>query len=266
MVVKNICNFSMVGLFLTIFFSNQIYSQDNNELKPLKKYHRFGWMIGPAIYNNAHINPQYGSATFKNYPILGFNAGFEYDFRPDKRWSIISGLTVANEPIYSFYVYFPKGDIFADYPDVDHRLKGYANISFSVPLYISIKKRIWENAYAQLRTGIKIMYFPSGDAYTSIMFINQELGTSKEVWGIKASSQDFSYYGSYIIGGGVNWMFKRLLLKTNLIYFWNFTPTITGEYQFDHLLITEKSRGDYTLSGNYLALLITFHFKKRRQN
>jgi hypothetical protein len=253
----------MVGVILTIIFSNNIYSQHLSELMPLNKYQKFGWMVGPAFYNRAQLDPQYGSATFKNYPIPGFNAGFEYDFRPNKRWSIISGFTVAKEPIYKVKFHFPEGDIYPNYPESSDKLKAYAIVSFSVPIYISIKKRIGDKAFGQLRTGLKLMYFPPGDAYTSATFHSLEQDMSKEVWGIKASSQDYSYYGSYIIGGGVNWMFKKLLLKTNLIYVWNFTPTIEGEYQFDHLLITEKSRGDYTLSGNYLALLFIIHFQKR---
>ncbi len=50
-----------------------------------------GIIAGPVLYNKATITPQYGDYTFENKPILGFNAGIEYDFYPDAKWSFITG-------------------------------------------------------------------------------------------------------------------------------------------------------------------------------
>lgn len=258
---KIVCTI-VLGFLLAPLFSKVIFAQDANELKILNQYQRFGFVAGPALYNRAELKPQFGSGTFKNFPIWGFNAGFEYDFYPEKRWSFITGLFVAKEPIYKAQVYFVDGDIFENYGESIEDFKAYAIVSFSVPVYISLKKKLWNRVYGQLRTGLKVMYLPPGDAYTSMTYTNQDIGITKEVWGIKAQSQDYSYYGSFIVGCGISWAAKRFLIKTNMIYVMNFQPTMFGEYQFDNLLITEHSRGYYTLTGNYIALLFTFHFNK----
>jgi hypothetical protein len=37
----------------------------------------------------------------------------------------------------------------------------------------------------------------------------------------------------------------------------NFQNAMEGEYLFDNMFMSERSRGDYKLSGNYLGLLFS---------
>ena len=78
------------------------------------------------------------------------------------------------------------------------------------------------------------------------------------------TTQEFEYYGGCEIGGGILWAANKFLLKANIIYIMNFQPIMIGEYQYGNLVNEPPSRGDYTLSGNYLALMFTFHFNKSK--
>ena len=95
---------TVVGFLLTIVIRSQLSAQENKEYPVLQKYRKISLMVGPAIYNRAQTYPQYGSYTLTNKPIPGYNAGINYDFQPDKKWSFITGLWFAKEPIYSIHI------------------------------------------------------------------------------------------------------------------------------------------------------------------
>ena len=70
-----------IAVFIfTIAFSTELLGQTVTEYYPLKKYRKWGIVAGPILYNRATLEPRYGEYTFKNKPMLGYNAGFEYDF------------------------------------------------------------------------------------------------------------------------------------------------------------------------------------------
>ncbi len=104
------------------------------------------------------------------------------------------------------------------------------------------------------------MNYKTGSASGTVVFANDD--EAREVYGLRLTTQEFEYYGSLVLGTGVLWTAKKFLLKTNVVYVMNFQPIMIGEYQFANLEISEPTRGDYTLSGNYLALSFTFHFNK----
>jgi len=103
---------SMMGVFLIIVFTPEVFSQNVSEYHGLKKYRKWGIIIGPTLYNRATLEPQYGDYTFENKPMLGFNAGFEYDFYPDRKWSFITGLIVAMEPAYKIVYSLNEEDLY----------------------------------------------------------------------------------------------------------------------------------------------------------
>ena len=237
-------------------FHNQDYSQ-------LGKYRNMGIMVGPILYDKALNIPQYGEYLFENKPIPGLNFGLEYDFYPEKKWSLISGLYVNSEPVYNIRFRILEKDLYPDWTeDLVDKAKMYAIKSFSVPLLLQLNLQTGAKSFINFRTGLKIMYFPRGIAEFSLSILDSALSDSREIFGLRLKSPDFPLFGSYVVGTGVSYAMNAILLKLNLIYVMNFQRTITGEYQFGNLMSSSPTRGYYELTGNYLALQFSVNFKK----
>ena len=266
MVKRSVIITTIVGLVLTIVFAPKVFSQVTTEYYALKKYHKWGIIAGPVLYNRAKLEPQYGEYTFENRPVWGFNAGFEYDFRPANKWSFITGLIVALEPVYNIKYSFKEEDIYPQFKggDVD-KAKMYAMTSFSAPLLIRLNLQIADKMFMNFRTGLKVMYFPSGFASFSLTYHNKDNTEAREVFGLKVESPDNRIQGSFVIGTGVSYALKKILIKANLVYVMNFQNTMEGEYLFDNLFVSPRSYGFYKLSGNYIGLLFIVNLAKRQK-
>ncbi len=258
---------TMVGIILTIAFVSKVFCQNPEGYFSLKKYQRLGFVTGLTHYNRAKLEPQYGDYTFENKTIWSFSAGFEYDFYPENKWSFITGFIVSLEPAYNIVYHFKKEDIYPQYnDDWEDKALMYAIPSFSVPFLIRLNIQAAKKLFINFRTGVRMMYFPPGYANFSLTFHNADNTESKEVFGLKLNSPDNLFQGSFIIGAGSSYAFKRLLLKMNIIYVMNFQNIMEGEYLFDNLSASPRSYGYYKLSGNYIGLLFTVNPAKKKVN
>ncbi len=256
---------TMVGIFLTIIIASGVYAQADKEYYALKKYRKWGIIAGPIIYNKAEIYPQYGDYTFENKPMWGFNAGFEYDFYPDKKWSFITGFIVALEPVYNIQYSFKEEDLYPQFVGGDtDKDKMYAMTSFSAPLLVCLNIQAGKKVFINFRTGLKAMYFPDGSASMSVTFHNEDDTEAREMFGLRVDSPLNWVQGSFVIGSGISYATKRVLLKANMIYVMNFQNAMDGEYLFDNMLVSPRSRGYYELSGNYLGLLFSASLAKKK--
>lgn len=247
----------VAGIMLLITVcSSGVFAQRNRIYPSLSKYRKLSIVAGPVLYNRANIYPQYGDYTFENKPICGFNAGFEYDFYPDRKWSFVTGFIVAWEPVYSIKYKIKEEDIYAHFTEdwVD-KAKMYAMPSLSVPLLMRLNIRVNKKMFAHFITGLKVMYFPHGSGSLKIVFHNEDDTESREVFYLSADSPDNAYQGSFVIGTGVSFTMDKVLLKSNLIYVMNFQNTMDGYYMWDNLLTSPPAGGDYQLSGNFVGLL-----------
>jgi len=253
----------IVSILFTITFCSISAGQSSIEYKNLKQYKNWGIVFGPSIYNKAKLTPQYGDYTIKSLPILGYALGFEYNFHPEKQWSFSTGFTISQEPVNNLKFNIKSEDLYPHYTsDFEEHFKSYSVLSFSIPLILSINKKLGKILYGNLRTGLKYMYYQTGTSYTSLTINNEEMTEVREVFGLMVSTQDKTSYGSFIVGAGFSLALKKFLLKANVIYVMNFQSTIIGEYQIANLFVSPDTRGDYELSGNYLSLLFTVHFNK----
>jgi hypothetical protein len=252
-------------ILLNIALNSGLFAQGNKEYPVLSKFSKWGIVAGPVLYNSAKIYPQYGDYTFDNRPIWGFNAGIEYDFNPDRKWSLTTGLILAYEPVYKIHYCIKEEDLYPEYTeDAVDKAKMYAMLSFSAPLLVRLNIQVDKKIFANFSTGLKVMYFPSGDASFSLMFHNGDGTEAREVFGLRLESPDNAFQGSFVIGTGMSVLLDKILLKSNLIYVMNFQNTITGEYQFGNLFTSPPARGDYELSGNYLGLLFSVSIAKNK--
>jgi len=253
----------MVGGILTIVFPLIIQAQPITEYPELNEYRKWGIIAGPVLYNKATITPQYGDYTFENKPILGFNAGIEYDFYPDAKWSFITGFYTAIEPVYNLQFTLKKTDIYNHFDeDYTDQINSYSIVTFSSPLLLRLTIQSGNKSYVSFSTGLKAMYFPNGGADMVYAMTSQELSETREVFGLKLESPKNSFQGSFVVGTGFSYAMDKVLLKANLIYVMNFQNTISGEYQFANLFTSPDTRGYYDLSGNYLGLLFSVSLKK----
>ena len=256
---------TMVWNILPIVFPLIIQAQSITHYPVLEQYRKWSIVAGPVIYNRATITPQYGEYTIENSPIYGFNAGFEYDFYPERRWSFSTGFLVALEPVYSVEYRIYNKDLFPEtLGDLTNKTKMYSIVSFSSPLLLRLNIQSGNRTFISFLTGFKAMYFPKGDAEMVHAITSQELSETREVFGLKLESPHNSIQGSFVVGTGFSYGIDKVLLKANLIYVMNFQNTISGEYQFANLFTSPDTRGYYDLSGNYLGLLFSVSLKKSK--
>ncbi len=239
------------------------FSQTQRTYDRLSNYSNWSFAAGPVLYKRAEIRPQYGNLTFKNKPMLGFNAGILYGFNSNKLWSFQTGLLVAKEPIYSIAYEIKKYDLYETYSDdLNYSHSSYAIFSFSAPLLLFLNLQTTKNTFASLLVGFKTMYFSHGHAGFVFSISDEELSDRREIFGLKLESQKNALQGSFVLGTAFSYALQKILLKTNIFYVFNFQNTITGEYQFANLFTSADTRGDYKLSGNYLGLLFSISFNK----
>ncbi len=264
--IKSKLILTIIWLSLFMVFIPEVFSQNVSEYYALKKYRKWGIVVGPIIYNRATLDPQYGDYTFENKPMLGFNAGFEYDFYPDRKWSFITGLIVALEPAYKIVYSFKEEDLYPQFADdLTDKDCMYAMTSFSTPVLLRLNIHVSNKIFINFRTGLKVMFFPPGGASMSVTFHNEDDTESREVFGLRMDSPDNMFQGSYIIGSGISYTAKKVLLKANVIYVMNFQNSMEGEYLFDNLFVSPRSYGYYKLSGNYLGLLFSVSLTKKKE-
>lgn len=254
-----------MGLMLITASLKTAYSQEQKVYYELSKYSKWSLVVGPIVYNKAELTPQYGELTFKNKPMLGFNAGVMYDFYPDRKWSFQTGLLVAKEPIYSISYTIQHNDLYETYPgNLIDEYKSYALYTFSFPLFLRLNLQTGNNSFASFLIGLKAMYFPHGESEYVYAISDEQLSDYREIFGLKLESPENSFQGSFVIGTGFSYALEKVLLKANLIYVMNFQNSISGEYQFANLFTSADTRGYYDLSGNYLGLLFSVSFKKSK--
>lgn len=256
----------MVGIILTIVTTISVVAQPRRGLySKLSRYHNWSIVAGPVLYDKARIYIEYGDYTFSNKNTFSFNAGFEYDFYPERKWSLITGFIVGLEPAYNFSYQIKKEDIYPNFTeDWKDKDKMYSLTSFSAPLLLRLRIQINQNYYINFLTGLKIMFFPPGDAEFLLRFHNEDDTEIREVFGLRAESPDNMFQGSFIIGSGVSYTMKRMLVNTKLIYVMNFQNIMNGEYLFDNMFVSERTYGSYELSGNYIGLLFSVQFTKNK--
>lgn len=242
------------------------FAQSNKYYPELSKYRHWSVIAGPALYKKAKLYPEYGEYTFENRPIWSFNAGFEYDFIPDGKWSFTTGIIVGYEPVYSIEYRIKKEDIYSNFTEDDvDEAKMFAMPSLSFPLLARLNIQINKKMYAFFTTGLRALYFPSGGASLSVVYHNQDDSESREVFGMRMESPDNTFQGSFEIGTGLTYPINKVLLQSRIMYVLNFQKIMEGEYLFDNMFVSPRSYGQYELSGNYLTVLVSVSLMKSKR-
>lgn len=249
-------------ILVLLIFITTILNAQTKQFEELGRYSRFGLLIGGDLYNKARLEPEYRDLTFKNLPIPSYSFGFEYDLFPRNRWSVITGLILPLEPMAHFEFSLDAEDISSSC-DFDGRQSGYSYItsSISIPLFVSFKEKISDNIILELRAGINGKYYKSGSGEHEVEIIYDSI--TRIVFGLRMENpKENDLYGSFVFGGGLNFLTKWSMIKVNLVYNYSFQNIVEGEYLFDNLFVSKRIYGKYYLSGNYFGLNAVFHLKR----
>lgn len=250
---------------MLLAFALNSFSQSNHYYKDLIKYKKWGIIAGPVLYIPAEAILLEGNYTFDNKIMWGFNAGVEYDFAPEKRWSLVSGLYLSYEPACHISVKINQEDMPTDYPsDYKDDFKAYAFYSFSLPVLARLNIQVGENTYASIHGGIRMLYFPRGEYEMTLQVSDQGLDPI-DVFNLKVSSQENILQGSFIIGTGLSVALNKMLLKSKIMYVIYFQDVMSGDYRYYNLKSSPPSYGLYQMSGNYFGLMFSISQVKRKE-
>lgn len=241
---------SFVVLFLLLSISLQ--GQWNKEFAILNQYQKWGITAGPTFFNKATISSQFGEQSFDNKITTSFNAGIEYAFFADRRWSFLTGLLVSKEPVYNI-----------DHPDFFGK-QYTSGVNFSIPLITQMQIQVGEKVFLTLSAGYKATYI-APTTYIYGVGSNPE-NKEEEIFSLSLNTPDNHIYGSALFNVGTALAMKPFLMKINVTYNIYFQNIVTGTYQFNDVAYTTPSTtGAYKLSGNYLGVMVSFYLKKPRK-
>lgn len=257
----------MLGLILSTIFPKYSFSQEDKVFPILTNYSRWSIVVGPIMYNKAKLTSQFGDYSFDNKIMTGYNFGLLYDFYPDRKWTIQSGLLLTKEPVYSLQFRIYKNDLYSSYPNdlVDDK-KYFSIYSFSIPFYLRYNIQTSRKSFLSFNTGLLAKYLPYGGAELIVAISNEEIAETREIFGLNVESPENAFQGSFVVGAGFSYALQKILIKANIYYTVNFQNSISGEYQFVNLLNSADSRGYYDLSGNHLGLMMSIGVKKWKRN
>jgi hypothetical protein len=243
------------GLWFSVVFVSSSSAQQSNDYESLAKFRKWTFVAGPRLYFKARTEAYYGDYTFKNKLIPGYQFGVEYEFRPAHKWSIVTGLLITKEPVYSIEYRILQKDLFSHYTeDFVDKFRSYAISTFSFPLLYRVNLMTGNNSFISIASGIKFMYFPSGDSYFGLEINDDSMTRTIEIFGLNLHSQNYSIYESFVLTTGFTFVGSKYLFKPSISTVINFQPTIIGEYQYGNLLSSPPAKGSYKLSGNYVSL------------
>ena len=237
-------------------------AQHENNLSSFNNYGKWGYSITPLLYNKASITRNFGNAILHNRSTPSFQIGVIRHFYRDKSWSFNTGVNLTLLPLYNLFFTLKNEDVFDDFGGEEF-FKDYAYLYFSIPLNLEFKKQLSKTVYYNVSLGINIYYLTDSRQELIFTLHNQNNTEAREVFALFQETQNNKIQASAVISTGFYFMFNRFMLQTNIVYNKNFQNLWEGEYQFGNLLVSEPTRGNYTISGDFIGLSTTVYFKKR---
>lgn len=153
-------------------------------------------------------------------------------------------------------------DVYASFGGFKEYIKEYSSVYISVPLNIEYRKKISNKLIFNSSVGLDISYITNSRDDISIQLSSDELNETREVFAAYFETQEKQFQGALAFGAGFYIPLNKLMLQVNLIYNKSFKYLLEGEYQFGNLLVSEPTRGDYKISGDFFGLSTTVYMRK----
>jgi len=258
----------MMSILLIIVYSFSSKAQNNNsyEFEVFNEYSEWGYLLTPILYNKASITKDFGKTILENNATLSFQIGTNYHFWRAKQWSLNTGINLNLLPAQNASFSLKKEDVYDSFNGFQEKVKSYGHLNLSFPINAEFKTPISNNKFFNINTGVSFYYMLTRRRNESIIrLVNTEINETREVFGIYQVTQDNKLQISAIFSAGLYIALKNYMIRTNLVYNKSFQNLWEGEYQFGNLLVSEPTRGNYTVSGDFIGLSITVYFKKRQK-
>ena len=195
-----------------------------------------------------------------------FQLGVKYHFLKDKQWGFNTGISMTLMSQGNFSFSLKEEDVYANYEGFEGSAKEYGDMYISIPLNVEFKKRIKQKVYFNFNTGINIYFLRRGGVEFIHVLVSEELQEKREGFALYENTQHNQLQVSAIFSTGLYFTLNKFMLQTNIIYNKTFQNLLEGEYQFGNLFVSEPTRGDYIISGDFIGLSTTVYFKKRDKN
>ncbi|MFL9845386.1 hypothetical protein [Flavobacterium rhizosphaerae] len=253
------------SLLLSMLCLNFAVAQHTEIYPDFKDYSKVGLCISPVLYTAAKTTRDHGDYSLDNHATFNFNFGFDYLIHPERKLAFKTGLHLDMVPMYNINMTIKDGDLWTEGPYTDNITSKY-KLNFTIPALIQIKKQMAYNVYFSLDTGFHIMIMQEGGYDVNYIFTSPDGNESREVFALYANTNNPAcVYPNAIISPGFYVACYGMLIQGSIIYQKPLVPFFKGEYQFGNLLQSAPTRGDYSLSGQYLGLSFNIHLKKEKE-
>ena len=265
---KNHIKTMMSFLLIIVCFSSFSQEWINNDLEVFSEYRKWGFSIIPVLYNKGKTTKDYGFLDLKTKRMYSFQIGVERHFWNTKKWGASVGFKVGLLPYSNHSFYLKAEDIPNDFGEYEEStITEFSQPYIIIPINVEYKKKIAKKSYFNMSIGVNMNIGISSRDESVTRFISEELGEVIEIREVFAhylfTPEGVQYSATF--SAGVYFVLKKCLIRTNILYNKNFKNVWRGEYQFGNLLVSEPTRGDYTVSGDYFGLSTTVFFKKRNK-
>jgi len=133
----------------------------------------------------------------------------------------------------------------------------------TIPAFVQFKKQLANKIYFNIETGFQFVIMQPGSFLTGLTLSNQEQDETRQIFSLYGDSSETNIYPNLIISPGFYFTLDKLLIQANFIYQKSFIAYYKGEYLFDNLFVSPRSRGDYELQGDYIGLSFNVHILKK---
>lgn len=236
----------------------------NDKFPEFANYRTWGYTVNPVINRAPTFERTSGNVEVRGLPVPGFNFGFDKVFRAEREFSYRYGIYLNLLPITSYEFSLPDGDIpNRDLFNFSERRTG--QLVISIPLEIELKKQMGSKLYFSGKIGVNLSILRQGSVLNTVTTTLPEINEVRQIFGVRSLTREFPLYPNLKISPGFYYMTKRVLYQVSIIYQKAIPNYFRGEFLFDNLDISERTEGNYTLSGDQIGLGITLFLRKSKK-
>jgi hypothetical protein len=242
------------------------YSQDTIILhqKPrdlLFKGGHFGFSIIPLINQKADADRISGPYRLKTKPAGGIEAGFNYDYNFNNRYSLIIGIH-GGVNVRNFSLFVPKEDFIPNKAEdfiADSRSSRVADMYLSAPVLFEYRWKVEKRNFWNVQAGVNIRYYPDEIYESSGWYEADNSGGYYKIIDLELLvSRNLKPWIDYNLGAGYtitlrNWNFFR----ANLLFNMSGKSIASGMYTI-RVQGQPDSFGNYASKHSFLGLSLSY--------